>query len=44
LISINVEKIEVCNFKSTLNFFSHHINECKHLMSKITYWILLVSY
>jgi hypothetical protein len=32
LMSINVEKIEVYNFKSTLNFFSHHINECKHLL------------
>ncbi len=32
LMSINVEEIEVCNFKSTLKFFSHHINECKHLL------------
>ncbi len=32
LMSINVEEIEVCNFKSTLKFFSRHINECKHFL------------
>jgi len=30
LMSISVEEIGVCNFKSMLKFFSHHINECTY--------------